>query len=260
MPLQSWSRKVRQYDFTLPWAIQVGKDAESGVDGQVTVTVNNVAIKTSTVSSSTEDTSVMFPADPNSPSAAGQIVRGIHKFNTPTMSDSNSFKQGFRITNSGTNSLTIFNIFRSFVKMYPVEQLDSASTTGTDLTEQDKLDYADTYSSIATSGSASNILYQSALDVIAEVQFPANLVSAFNSLSSESSQADVEEILNSEDFISYYGGQLPVSVLPPVITIFDSNKTSRIDLPVVLAPGETIVVSLVSELESHLANPFKSAI
>lgn len=260
MPLQSWSRKIRQYDFTLPWAIQVGKDAESGVTGQLTVTVNNVSIKTSSISSSTEDTSVMFPADTDSGTGAGQIVRGLHKFNTPDASDANSFKQAFRITNSGANDLTIFNIFRSFVKMYPTEQLDSADTTGTDLTDQDKLDYADTYSSISTEGSANNLMYQAALEITANNPFPSNLTSAFSGLSSASTQSEIEAILTSDDFISHYGNLLPVPTLPTTVTILNSSKTSVVTLPTVLAPGDTIVVPLTQELTDQLTNPFKSPI
>lgn len=265
MPLQSWSKKVRQQDFNLPWAFQIGRDPEASAAGHVKVSAlesnTTIEVLNSDITATTEDVNVFFPSFSGSPSGAGQIIRGIHSFSAPNVSaDSSTFNidksYGLRVENTGTCDITIFNCFRSFIKQYPSESIDSASTIGLGLSAQDEADYADTYTGITTIGTALNLSNDAVNMVIAEIPAPSGLVSAFNSLSSSSSNAEIQAVLDSNDFGAYYGNQLPVATAPLAVHIWQVNKTTPVSLPLVLAPGETVTIGLTKDISEYFYRPF----
>ena len=263
MPLQTWSEKVRQNDFSLPWAIQIGKDAnfEPTDIAQLKVSVNGVEITTAEVTATTEDINTLFPGNPDSPSGAGQVIRGIHTFEKPATSDNASQYNlsslyGVRFTNTGTCDLTVFNLLRSFHKLYPNEAFDSADVSGLGMTPTNETDYVETYNKVSTVGTPENLVYEAAVAAISNVPYPAELVSLFNSLSGESTAEEIAAVVNSSEFQTYYGSTILVPNLPFELVLLDSTKTQKTALPLVLAPGDSFVLSLTKDLSNYLYHPF----
>lgn len=268
MGLRSWSKKMRQQDYSLQWIVSAGKEsADATGSHSVDVYLNDTTLESNiSIVKSIEETSKLneeFDALANidTDTAYGQVIRGLSNITKPTASPSTPSKFDLSsyyrlvVKNTGTSPVVITSLYASLRKIYPGETLDQPESHDADCDPADIITFNEIYSAVLDESNPYSSLKLGA-DMVNEI-YPAELTQLFSGLSSTTAESELSSIINDSAFVDFYKNVFPKSVILPKARfgkLVDGEFVLQ-ELPITLQPNETAAYAFTRHVANYFYNP-----
>ena len=270
MGLRSWSKKLRQQDYSLQWIISAGKESNDAAGTHLLeLSLNDTIIQSELpVTKSVEEQSYVNEEFNNilgidSDTVPGTVFRGLHTLTKPTAStepNPNTLNLSsyyrLKVKNTGSAPVVITSLYSTLRKLYPGESLQDSTFPDNDTSAEDISDFQAIYETIADPTSINHILI--AASELIEESFPSDLTAMFATLTSASTQEEIDTILSSTSFQNYYKNVYPraFNIIQGRIGTIDGSGTFVVQtLPVTLEPNESVIFAITRQVSNYFYNP-----
>lgn len=264
MGFRSWSKAIRELDWNVNWSVAVGKNNDSG-NGAINVYIRHEPTSGTPTEIKIVDNGVVtardiheslfyeqFESGDSNSLINGEIIRGLDSIVAPTDATDTTQKFKLVVENASALPLTVFDGHVSIRKMYPGESITPAESDDHGLTGSELTDLQGRYTELNTDPKFEGFVY-SAQTFIDSDPFPANLTALFNGLSSASTESELQAVLSSTEYQTYYSTSFPKRPFPAtMVGKVDGTDTAY---PVVLSnTGDRVEFDFTGSVISYYFN------